>query len=324
MANSLAKSRRLCAAPMMRFSHRHARYFWRTLSRASLLYTEMLTADAVLRGEKNRLLAFDSAEKPLALQLAGADPAKLANAAKIGEEWGYDEINLNAGCPSPRVRRGEFGACLMARPQLVGECVAAMRSATRLPVTVKCRIAIDEMDSESCLNNFAKAVWESGGDALIVHARRAWLGGLNPRENRSKPPLDYARVYQLKRDFPKLAIIINGGIDDAYSARLHLEKVDGAMLGRAAAYRPYAFAQIAGGIHGDPPPPRTDAIAKMLEYCARRIAEESAVNWRRILSPLWGLYHGEPHARIFRRALANAAEFKGAFAALSAAGFRAR
>src|SRR5438445_5802564 len=219
---------------MMDWTDRHCRVFHRLMSRRARLYTEMLTTGAIIHGDRRRLLGFDPGEHPVALQLGGSEPADLATAAKIGEDFGYDEINLNVGCPSDRVKDGRFGACLMAEPDLVARCVAAMKRAVRIPVTVECRIGIDDQDPEIALDRLARAVVAAGADALIVHARKAWLNGLSPKENRNIPPLDYDRVYRLKAAMPHVPIIINGGIPSIESAKQHLAHVDGVMLGRAA------------------------------------------------------------------------------------------
>src|SRR5215469_4233138 len=222
---------RFSVAPMMDWTDRQCRVFHRLLSRRARLYTEMLTTGAIIHGDRARLLGFDASEHPLALQLGGSDPADLATAAKIGEDFGYDEINLNVGCPSDRVKDGRFGACLMAEPELVASCVAAMKRAVKIPVTVKCRIGIDDQDPEVALDRLARGVIAAGSDALIVHARKAWLSGLSPRENRDIPPLDYERVYRLKAALPEVPVVINGGIASVEEARAHLSHVDGAMLG---------------------------------------------------------------------------------------------
>src|SRR6185437_13236900 len=226
-----ARSRRFCIAPMMEWTDRHCRFFHRLLTRKALLYTEMLTTGAVLRGDRTRLLGFDPFEQPVALQLGGCDVQALAASARIGEDFGYAEINLNVGCPSDRVQEGRFGACLMAEPALVGDCIAAMKTATAIPVTVKCRIGIDEQDPEAALAVFGETVERAGADALIVHARKAWLKGLSPKENREVPPLDYDRVYRLKAAHPRLTIVLNGGIASLTQAQAHLQRVDGVMIG---------------------------------------------------------------------------------------------
>src|SRR6516164_10280614 len=225
---------RFAVAPMMDWTDRHCRYFHRLMTRHALLYTEMITTGAVLHGDRARLLRFDPSEHPVAVQLGGCDADALAESARICADFGYDEINLNVGCPSDRVRNGRFGACLMAEPALVGECVAAMKAAVSVPVTVKCRIGVDDQDPEVALDALARGAVSAGTDALIVHARKAWLSGLSPKENRDIPPLDYDRVYRLKAALPEVAIIINGGIGSLAEARAHLTKVDGVMLGRAA------------------------------------------------------------------------------------------
>src|SRR5215831_2754439 len=239
---------------MMEWTDRHCRFFHRLLTRRALLYTEMLTTGAVLHGDRARLLRFDPAEHPLALQLGGCEPRALAACARIGEELGFDEINLNAGCPSDRVQEGRFGACLMAEPELVGDCVAAMKATVLVPVTVKCRIGIDNQDPEESLDAFTRTVVAAGADALIVHARKAWLDGLSPRENRDIPPLDYERVYRLRRQNPALEIAINGGIADLAQAAEHLRHVDGVMMGRAAYQDPWRLLAVDPKVFGQPAP----------------------------------------------------------------------
>src|ERR1041384_8014638 len=243
MDEGMQRTHRFSIAPMMEWTDRHCRFFHRVLTRRALLYTEMITAGAVLRGDRARLLAFDPAEHPLAVQLGGSDPRALAECARICAEMGYDEINLNVGCPSDRVQEGRFGACLMAEPQLVGDCVAAMKAAVAVPVTVKCRIGIDEQDPEESLDALTRMVVAAGADALIVHARKAWLDGLSPRENRDIPPLDYDRVYRLKGAWPKLHISINGGIRSVEDGAKQLAHVDGVMMGRAAHQEPWRLVQ---------------------------------------------------------------------------------
>src|ERR1700686_3043568 len=235
----LSRSRRFSVAPMMEWTDRHCRFFHRLLTRRALLYTEMLTTGPGLPGDRARLLRYDPAEHPLALQLGGADPRALAACARIGADLGFDEINLNTGCPSDRVQDGRFGACLMAEPALVGDCVAAMKASVTIPVTVKCRIGIDEQDPEHALEIFAQAVERARADALIVHARKAWLKGLSPKENREVPPLDYDRVYRLKAAHPNLTIVLNGGVGGVEEALAHLRRVDGVMMGRTAYQEPW-------------------------------------------------------------------------------------
>lgn len=290
---------------MMDWTDRHCRMFHRVLSRHVLLYTEMVTADAVLHADRERLLGFDAAEHPLALQLGGADPRKLAAAARIGADLGYDEINLNVGCPSDRVQEGRFGACLMAEPQLVAECVGAMQSAAAIPVTVKCRIGIDDQDAEADLRNFVEQVAAAGCRTFIVHARKAWLKGLSPKENREVPPLDYGRVYRLKAARRDLEIVINGGIGSLAEAEEHLLHVDGVMLGRAAYQTPYLLAEVDRrlfGVTGEPVT-RAEAVRSMLPYIERHLARGGRLN--NITRHMLGLYHGRPRARAFRRHLSE-------------------
>jgi tRNA-dihydrouridine synthase A len=239
---------------MMEWTDRHCRFFHRLLTRRALIYTEMITTGAVLRGDRARLLAFDPAEHPVALQLGGSDPCALAECARIAEDLGYDEVNLNVGCPSDRVQEGRFGACLMAEPALVGDCVAAMTGRVKLPVTVKCRIGIDDQDPEEALDALTRAVEAAGVAALIVHARKAWLDGLSPRENRDIPPLDYARVYRLKAAHPRLEIVLNGGIADLDQALTHFPRVDGVMMGRAAYQEPWRLLAVDPVLFGEPAP----------------------------------------------------------------------
>ena len=247
-------SRRFAIAPMMEWTDRHCRFFHRLLTRRALLYTEMITTGAVIHGDRARLLGYDPAEHPVALQLGGSDPAELAECAGIAADLGYDEINLNVGCPSDRVQEGRFGACLMAEPALVGDCVAAMKANVTMPVTVKCRIGIDDQDPEAALEALTAAVEQAGVDALIVHARKAWLDGLSPRENRDIPPLDYDRVYRLKAAHPRLPIVLNGGIVELEQAAAHLGRVDGVMMGRAAYQEPWRLLAVDPDLFGEAPP----------------------------------------------------------------------
>src|SRR5579871_4105315 len=259
---------------MMEWTDRHCRFFHRLLTRRALLYTEMLTTGAVLHGDRARLLRYHAAEHPLALQLGGCEPRALAACARIGADLGFDEINLNAGCPSDRVQDGRFGACLMAEPALVGACVAAMKAAVALPVTVKCRIGIDEQDPEAALDALTDSVESAGADAVIVHARKAWLKGLSPRENRDVPPLDYGRVYRLKAAHPRLTVAINGGVATLEDAAAHLAHVDGVMMGRAAYQEPWRLLDVDPLLFGAPAPlssPRAAAEA-LLPYIERELA----------------------------------------------------
>lgn len=288
---------------MMDWTDRHCRVFHRRLTKHALLYSEMVTADAIIHGDRERLLGFSPEEHPIALQLGGSDPAKLAKAARIGADWGYDEINLNVGCPSDRVQEGRFGACLMAEPELVAACVAAMRDSQFIPVTVKCRIGIDDQDTESDLERFINIVAAAGCQRFVVHARKAWLKGLSPKENREIPPLDYQRVYRLKARRPDLTIIINGGITTVEEAQLHLRHVDGVMLGRAAYQNPYLLAEVDRAIFAVSAPATTrgEILTELLPYVARHIAGGGRLS--NITRHVLGLYHGQPRGRGFRRVL---------------------
>jgi len=290
---------------MMNRTDRHFRYFLRQITRRTLLYTEMVSTGGVLHGDRDRLLGFDAEEKPLALQLGGDDPQALATSARIVEDFGYDEINLNAGCPSDRVQKGRFGACLMVEPQRVAAAVAAMRGAVALPVTVKHRIGVDDADRYEDLAGFVAVVAESGCDRFVVHARKAWLRGLSPRENREVPPLRYADVYRLKRDFPDLRIEINGGIRSLAEVERHLERVDGAMIGRAAYDNPYLFATADAQIFGDGSTPRSrrEVLAAILPAIARW--RESGQPLARITRHLLGLFAGQPGSRAWKRHLSE-------------------
>ncbi len=295
---------RFCIAPMMDWTDRHCRYFHRLLTRRARIFTEMITTGAVLRGNRARLLAYDPGEHPLALQLGGSEPRALAECAKIAADLGYDEINLNVGCPSDRVQEGRFGACLMAEPALVGECVAAMKAKVRIPVTVKCRLGIDDQDPEKALDEFARAVKSARVDALIVHARKAWLSGLSPRDNRDVPPLDYERVYRLKRAHPDLIIVINGGIFDLTQASAHLRRVDGAMMGRAAYQQPWRLLAVDSTLFSAPAPfdcamAAADALIPYIEHELALGTQLHAIT-RHVL----GLFAGIAGARAFRRHLA--------------------
>jgi len=290
---------------MLDWTDRHCRVFHRLMTRRAWLYSEMLTTGAVLHGDRARLLGFAASEHPVALQLGGSDPRQLAAAARIGEDFGYDAINLNVGCPSERVQDGRFGACLMAEPALVGECVDAMKRAVRLPVTVKCRIGIDDQDPEVALDTMARHVSAAGTDALIVHARKAWLQGLSPKQNRDVPPLDYALVYRLKAALPDLPIIINGGIASLAEARGHLDHVDGVMLGRAAYQQPWRLLRVDPELFGEPAP--FPAMKPVLEALMPYVEAQLAAGGRlhAITRHLVGAFHGVPGARAFRRHLAD-------------------
>ena len=297
---------------MMEWTDRHCRFFHRLLTRRALIYTEMITTQAVLRGDRARLLAYDPAEHPVALQLGGSDPRRLAECARIASELGYDEVNLNVGCPSDRVQEGRFGACLMAEPALVGDCVAAMTAVVGVPVTVKCRIGIDDQDPESALDALTCAVKQAGVAALIVHARKAWLDGLSPRENRDIPPLDYGRVYRLKAAHPQLAVVLNGGVADLDQAAAHLRHVDGVMMGRAAYQEPWRLLAVDPMLFGEASPFTTAkaAVEALIPYIGRELGRGVRLNamTRHIL----GAFRGVPGARAFRRHLATEAVKPGA------------
>ena len=295
----------LSVAPMMDWTDRHCRYFMRVISKRARLYTEMITAPALTHGDVRRHLEFNPAEHPVALQLGGSDPDELATAAKIGEDFGYDEINLNVGCPSDRVKDGRFGACLMAEPLLVAEGVAAMKRAVRVPVTVKCRIGIDDQDPEVALDALARNVVAAGADALVVHARKAWLNGLSPKQNRDIPPLDYDRVYRLKAAMPDVPIIINGGIAGIEEARAHLDHVDGVMLGRAAYQEPWRLLSVDTEVFGEAAPHAAmkDVFEAMMPYIERELAQGTRLH--SITRHFVGAFHGVPGARAFRRHLAE-------------------
>jgi tRNA-dihydrouridine synthase A len=311
-----AIDRRLSVAPMMDWTDRHDRFFLRLISRRTLLYTEMVTTGALIHGPRARLLAFDPAEQPVALQVGGCDPAELAAAARMAEDAGYSEVNLNVGCPSDRVRNGRFGACLMAEPDLVAEGVAAMIDAVSIPVTVKTRIGIDDMDSEAGLTDFVGRVAEAGCRSFAIHARKAWLRGLSPKENRDIPPLDHDRVYRLKRAFPGLEIVINGGIASLDEAEAHMAHVDGAMIGRAAYRDPWMLAEadrriFGGEFGGGAAPESREAVAlAMLPYIEARLAEGTPL--KSITRHMLGLFNGLPGARAWRRHLSEEAHKPGA------------
>jgi len=290
---------------MMDWTDRHCRVFHRLMSRHARLYTEMLTSGAIIHGDRERLLGFDPSEHPVALQLGGSDPRDLATAAGIGEDFGYDEINLNVGCPSDRVKDGRFGACLMAEPALVARGVAAMKRAVKIPVTVKCRIGIDDQDPEIALDVLARAVVAAGADGLIVHARKAWLNGLSPKQNRDIPPLDYDRVYRLKAALPDIPVIINGGIGSLAEAKQHLDRVDGVMLGRAAYQDPWRLLTVDPELFGEAAPHATmkDVLEAMLPYIEGQLARGTRLH--AITRHFVGAFHAVPGARAFRRHLAE-------------------
>lgn len=296
---------RFCIAPMMDWSDHHCRFFWRLLTRQALLYTEMVTTGALIHGDRERFLRYNDEEHPVALQLGGSDPADLARCAKWAEQWGYDEVNLNCGCPSDRVQSGMFGACLMAEPRLVADGVKAMRDACAIPVTVKHRIGIDHMESYEELVGFVAPVAEAGCEVFIVHARKAWLQGLSPKENREIPPLNYPWVYRLKQDFPQLTVVINGGVTSLAECREHLAQVDGVMLGREAYQNPWLLAEVDSELFGmdNPASSRDDVIEALLPYIEQQLAD--GVHLNHITRHILGLYQGVPGARKFRRHLSE-------------------
>ncbi len=302
---------RFCVAPMMDWTDRHCRYFHRILSRRARLYTEMLAVGAVLHGDRARLLRFDAAEHPVALQLGGSKPVELAAAARIGADYGFDEINLNIGCPSGRVQSGAFGACLMREPELVGECVAAIKARVKIPVTVKCRTGVDEQDPETALGRLAERVVAAGCDALIVHARKAWLKGLSPKDNRNVPPLDYGLVRALKQRFPKVPVVLNGGLSTLAEMRAELDHVDGVMVGRAAYQNPALLLNVDAALFGEEAPAgRAEAVEAFIPYVEARLAE--GVPLHAMTRQLLGLFNGFPSARGWRRDLAVEAVKPGA------------
>jgi tRNA-dihydrouridine synthase A len=310
--NGLSRSRRFSVAPMMDWTDRHCRVFHRLLTRRALLYTEMLTTGAVIHGDRAHLLGFSPQEHPVALQLGGSEPDALAASARIGEDFGYDEINLNVGCPSDRVQDGRFGACLMAEPERVGDCIAAMKAAVGIPVTVKCRIGVDDQDPEEALDTLTRAVAAGRADAVIVHARKAWLQGLSPRENRDVPPLDYDRVHRLKAAYPDLTIVLNGGLASLEQAHALMGQLDGVMLGRAAYQDPWRLLAVDPVFFNVPAP--FASIAEVAEALMPYIEHEVARGTRlhAITRHVIGLFQGIPGARAFRRHLSTEAVKPGA------------
>ncbi len=295
---------RLCTAPMMDWSDRHCRYFFRQLCRHAVVYTEMVTTGALIHGDVDRHLRFDAAEHPVALQLGGSDPAQLAHCARLGEQYGYDEINLNCGCPSERVQHGAFGACLMAEPQLVADCVKAMRDAVCVPVSVKHRLGIDSIEAYEFLRDFVATLADAGCETFLVHARNAVLKGLSPKDNREVPPLKYDYVYRLKRDFPGLQVVVNGGISTLDAIEPHLSHVDGVMLGRLAYHDPFVLAQAGTRLFAEAPRSRSAIVSEMFAYATDQVARGTPL--RAIARHMLGLYHGQPNARMWRRMLSDA------------------
>ncbi|MEH6627408.1 MAG: tRNA dihydrouridine(20/20a) synthase DusA [Motiliproteus sp.] len=304
--------RRLCIAPMLDWTDRHCRYFHRLLSKHAVLYTEMITTGALIHAEAERFLQFNDFEHPVALQLGGSNPADLAQCAKMAEDYGYDEVNLNVGCPSDRVQNGRFGACLMAEPELVAECVTSMRQAVNIPITVKHRIGIDDQDSYELLHKFVSTVADSGCETFIVHARKAILKGLSPKQNREIPPLIYDRAYQLKQDFPQQEIIINGGITNFQQANEHLQHVDGVMIGREAYQNPYLLSQADQAIYQQDYPQvrRHQVMEGIFEYVEQQLSQGAQLGW--IARHILCLYQGLPGAKRFRRYISENAFKEGA------------
>lgn len=302
---TIYKASRFCVAPMLDWTDRHCRFFHRLISRRALLYTEMVTTGALIHGDHHRFLQFHQAEHPLALQLGGSNPRELALCAKMAEDYGYDEVNLNVGCPSDRVQNGRFGACLMFEPELVADCIAAMGQAVNIPVTVKSRIGVDERDSYPELVHFIAAVARSGCKTFIVHARKAWLSGLSPKQNREVPPLRYDIVDQLKQDFPELEILLNGGVTSLDQAEDMLQRLDGVMVGREAYHNPYLLADVDRRIFGDTgtAPSRQEIIAELVPYLREQLKTGMRLN--SVARHILGLFHGEPGARGWRRYLSE-------------------
>ena len=299
-------SRKISIAPMMKCTDRHFRYFMRLITKKTLLYTEMISTDAILHGNREWLLAYDPVEHPLAIQLGGNDPKKLAQCAKIAEDYGYDEVNLNVGCPSDRVRAGRFGACLMKEPLVVAECVRAMKSSASIPVTVKCRIGVDDLDSYAYLYKFVKHLVDAGVDALIVHARKAWLKGLSPKDNRTIPPLQYETVCQLKRDFSDVEISINGGINTLTEIETHLTQVDGVMIGRAAYNNPFIFADVDEKFFEDAAfmKSRQQVVTEYLPYLLEQYSKGISIH--KLSKHIMGVFHGMPNGKQWRQFLSTA------------------
>lgn len=309
-ATAYADSLRLSVAPMMDWTDRHCRVFHRLLAPSARLYTEMVHANAVIHGDRQRLIGFDAVEHPLALQLGGSDPALLAQAAQIAQAWGYDEINLNCGCPSDRVQAGRFGACLMREPALVADCVAAMCAATALPVTVKCRLGVDDDDDYAVFAAFIDQVVDAGVAMVVVHARNAWLKGLSPKENREVPPLRYDWAYRLKQERPALPVVLNGGIASVEASLAHLQHTDGVMLGRAAYHDPYVLHQLEAALSGRPERARADLLQAYQPYVQAQLDQGLAL--KHMTRHILGLFHGQPGGRVFRQVLSEGAHRPGA------------
>lgn len=304
-------SRRFCVAPMLDCTDRHERYLARLISKHTVLYTEMITTGALIFGDKPRFLDFSETEHPVALQLGGSDPDAMTQSAEIVQQWGYDEVNINVGCPSDRVQSGSFGACLMQSPELVAENVKQMQASVDIPVTVKCRIGVDHQEPREALWALVDASANAGCKTFLVHARKAWLKGLSPKENRDVPPLDYDLVYELKQDFPELEIVINGGIDTIEACHKHLQQVDGVMMGREAYSNPYIMAQVDQAFYGgeEPPLTRDEVLNEYIKYADERLENGSRLN--HLSKHIVGLYHGEPRSRLWRRHISQNAHIPG-------------
>ncbi|PPU78549.1 tRNA dihydrouridine(20/20a) synthase DusA [Xanthomonas cucurbitae] len=309
-ADRYAASLRLSVAPMMDWTDRHCRVFHRLLAPSARLYTEMVHANAVIHGDRMRLIGFDPVEHPLALQLGGSEPGILAQASAIAQQWGFDEINLNCGCPSDRVQAGRFGACLMREPALVAECVAAMCAATTLPITVKCRLGVDDDEDYAVFASFVDQVVAAGAAMVVVHARNAWLKGLSPKENREVPPLRYDWVYRLKQERPSLPVVVNGGIATVDAALAHLQRADGVMLGRSAYHDPYVLHCLEAALSGRPQRSREDLLRALRPYVQAQLDQGLAL--KHITRHVLGLFHGQPGGRAFRQVLSEGAHRSGA------------
>ncbi|QHG89247.1 tRNA dihydrouridine(20/20a) synthase DusA [Xanthomonas sp. NCPPB 1638] len=309
-ADRYAASLRLSVAPMMDWTDRHCRVFHRLLAPSARLYTEMVHANAVIHGDRMRLIGFDPVEHPLALQLGGSEPGILAQASAIAQQWGFDEINLNCGCPSDRVQAGRFGACLMREPALVAECVAAMCAATTLPITVKCRLGVDDDEDYAVFASFVDQVVAAGAAMVVVHARNAWLKGLSPKENREVPPLRYDWAYRLKQERPSLPVVVNGGIATVDAALAHLQRADGVMLGRSAYHDPYVLHCLEAALSGRPQRSREDLLRALRPYVQAQLDQGLAL--KHITRHVLGLFHGQPGGRAFRQVLSEGAHRSGA------------
>ncbi|MGH1540852.1 MAG: tRNA dihydrouridine(20/20a) synthase DusA [Arenicella sp.] len=303
--------RRFCVAPMLDCTDRHDRYFLRLISRHAVMYTEMVTTGALLFGDTARFLDFDPAEHPIALQLGGSDPEAMTRCAELAQQWGYDEVNINVGCPSDRVQSGSFGACLMQQPELVADNVRKMQAAVDIPVTVKCRIGVDEQEPRDALWRLVERCSEAGCATFLVHARKAWLQGLSPKQNRDVPPLDYELVYELKRSFPELQIILNGGVKSLQECEQHLQQVDGVMMGREAYANPYILAEVDALLYADlhPVPNRDQILDSYVQYCDKKLQEGYRLN--QLARHIVGLYHAQPKSRLWRRHLSENAHLPG-------------